>query len=218
MKINVNGVSLFYEKSGEGAPLILLHGNGENHHIFDEIAEKLQDSFTIYSIDSRNHGESQKTNDYSYGVMAEDIFEFIKALELGAVNIIGFSDGAVISLLLAMKHENIILKMALLGVNLKPEDFKAESYEFIKNTYEKTNDPLFQLMLEQPRIDYEDVMQIQIPTLIVAAENDIFKPEMFVKLSKSIPNSELKIMLGHEHDSYIVNQSILYQDFCNFFL
>jgi len=138
MIIRVNNIDLFYEKSGNGKPLILLHGNGEDHHIFDKISEKLRQDYTLYAIDSRNHGQSVKTNDYSYDTMAEDIYCFIRELDLEKVHIIGFSDGAIISLILAMKHSEILDKMALLGVNLKPDDFTDESYQFIKETYEET--------------------------------------------------------------------------------
>ncbi|WP_313134121.1 alpha/beta fold hydrolase [Anaerocolumna sp.] len=218
MKIMVNNIELAYEKLGKGDPLILLHGNGENHHIFDEITKKLENNFTIYSIDSRNHGESTKTGDYSYETMAKDIYFFIKTLNLGKVNIVGFSDGAIIALILAMDQGECISKMALLGVNLKPDDFKKESYQFVKETYEETKDPLFKLMLEQPNIELDDVKTVTIPTLVIAAEHDIFKPELFIDLTNALPNAELVIMKGHAHDSYIVNQDILYPDLVKFFI
>ncbi len=218
MKVMVNNIELAYEKLGKGDPLILLHGNGEDHHIFDEITKKLENNFTIYSIDSRNHGESTKTEDYSYETMAKDIYSFIKTLNLGKVNIVGFSDGAIIALILAMNQWECINKMALLGVNLKPDDFKEESYQFVKETYEETKDPLFKLMLEQPNIELDDVKTVTIPTLVIAAEHDIFKPELFIGLTNALPNAELVIMKGHAHDSYIVNQDILYPDLVKFFI
>ena len=217
MKITVNNIELAYEKSGSGEPLLLLHGNGEDHHIFDVITAKLQNDFTIYAIDSRNHGESTRTEDYSYEAMAKDIYSFIKQLGLEKVNIAGFSDGAIIALILAMKQGQYIHKMALLGVNLKPDDFTEESYQFVKRTYEETKDPLFKLMLEHPNIELTDVKNVAIPTLVIAAEQDIFRPESFVNLANTLPNADLIIMNGHEHDSYIVNQDILYPDLLKFF-
>ena len=56
MKILVNGIELFYEISGQGRPLILVHGNGEDHHIFDALVAKLKNHYTCYCIDSRGHG------------------------------------------------------------------------------------------------------------------------------------------------------------------
>ena len=58
MIAHVNGIDLFYEKAGEGRPLLLVHGNGEDHTIFDEAAAELAGSFTCYAVDSRCHGQS----------------------------------------------------------------------------------------------------------------------------------------------------------------
>ena len=217
MIVNLNGIDFFYEKTGAGAPLILLHGNGEDHHIFDMITARLSSDFTVYALDSRNHGQSQKTDDYSYLTMSEDVFAFIRELNLGKVNIAGFSDGAIISLMLAMNHEAVIEKMALLGVNLKPGDFTEENYQFISRQYAVTRDPLFKLMLEQPDIELDDIRHIMVPTFVVAAENDIYRPGMFTELTNALPKAELKIMPGHDHDSYVVNQDIMYPDFIRFF-
>lgn len=216
MKIQVNGTTLFYKKVGAGSPLILLHGNGEDHHVFDKLSEKLKDDFTIYAIDSRNHGKSNKTGDYSYETMAEDIYEFIEKMGLGRVNILGFSDGAIISLFLAMKQTEVLNKMVLLGVNLSPKDFTEESYHLIEETYAKTKDPLFKLMMEEPNIRLDDLREIAVPTLIVAGEKDVFKPETFENLQLSLLDSRLIIMAGHDHDSYIVGQDILYLDLIHF--
>jgi pimeloyl-ACP methyl ester carboxylesterase len=217
MIIGVNGASLFYEKRGAGSPIVLLHGNGEDHHIFDKLSAKLEKDFTVYSVDSRNHGQSEKTKDYSYDTMAEDVYRFIEALNLGPVDLIGFSDGAIIGLILAMNHGETVRKMALLGVNLKPEDFNEEIYQSVKNIYEATKDPLFKLMLEEPRIELDQVKAVGIPVLLIAAENDIYKPETFTNLASAFPDATLKIMDGHKHDSYIVGQDLLYPDFIKFF-
>lgn len=214
---NVNGISLYYETSGNGAPMLLLHGNGEDHHIFDVLVKKLKSNFTIYAIDSRNHGQSERTNDYSYNTMAEDVSSFIEVMRLGRTNIIGFSDGAVIGLILAMKYRDLLRRIALLGVNLKPDDFTEESYQYVEGMYKETQDPLFKLMLEQPNIELDAVKSVCIPTLLIAAEKDIYKPETFVNLLEALPDATLKIMKNHEHDSYIVGQDILYSDFIHFF-
>jgi pimeloyl-ACP methyl ester carboxylesterase len=153
---------------GEGPPLILLHGSGEDHHIFDKLSLKLENHFTLYLVNSRNHGEA-------------------------------------------------VDKMALLGVNLKPGDFTEESHKFIKDSYEETKDPLFKLMLEEPDIELDAVRGVGIPVLVVAAENDIFKPKTFTDLAGALPGATLKIMEGHEHDSYIVGQDLLYPDLLRFF-
>ena len=82
MKITVNNVELFYEVAGSGTPLVMVHGNGEDHTVFDKAAELLSQHFTCYLLDSRGHGSSQKVSEFHYDDMAEDVYQFIQALHL----------------------------------------------------------------------------------------------------------------------------------------
>ena len=82
MTINVNGITLYYEKTGRGEPLILLHGNGEDHTIFDVVSKQLSQKYTVYAIDSRNHGKSEKTAELHYEDMADDVTAFIRELQI----------------------------------------------------------------------------------------------------------------------------------------
>ena len=217
MEINVNNVRLSYIKEGEGKPLILMHGSGEDRHIFDEIINKLKKDFTVYAIDSRNHGESEKTDVFTYEAMSEDISEFIKKLKLDGAYVVGFSDGAILALMTGMKYPELIGKMALLGINLKPEDFKEPEYNYLLKEYNETKDPLFKMMLEQPDIELGKLKDVNIPALVIAGENDVFYEKTFTDIVKVMPNAVLKIMGGHDHSSYVINQDILYTDFLEFF-
>ncbi len=216
MKIEVNNITLNYITEGQGNPLILLHGNGEDSGIFNELTEKLKENYTIYAIDSRNHGGSTKTEDFTYETMAEDVYQFTEKLELKNVSVIGFSDGAILSLLLAIDHDNLFHKMVLLGVNLKPTDFKTDIYNYLVDEYENTKDPLIKMMLEQPNIELEQLKDIHTPTLLIAGEDDIYKEESFDDIVKIMPNARLQIMKGHDHGSYIINKDILYPYLENF--
>lgn len=218
MKINVNNITLSYIEVGNGNPLILLHGNGEDRHIFDELIDKLKIQFTVYAIDSRNHGNSSKSEQYSYDSMAEDIRQFIEKLELKNVSLVGFSDGAIIGLLLTLKYPSIFDKMVLLGVNLKPTDFKTEIYNSIVEEYEKTKDPLFKMMLDQPNIELEELRNIDTPTLVIGAEDDLYHEDSFQNIANTIPNAILKIIKGHDHGSYVINNAFLYSYLKEFLL
>lgn len=217
MKLKINDINLNYVKNGSGAPLLLLHGNGEDHHIFDKLTEQLKKDYTVYSIDSRNHGESSQTDDYSYQTMMEDIAAFIKQLDLKKVHVIGFSDGGVIGLLLAMKYPELLGKMAVLGANLQPTDMKKGPYQYLEKEYAKTKDPLIKLMLEEPRIDLADLKNIKSPTFVIGAANDIIYRKTFQQMARAISNSSLKIIEGHDHGSYIIDEDLLYPDLMTFF-
>lgn len=210
-------VSLHFVKSGNGPSVLLIHGNGETHHIFDTLSKQLQNAYTVYAIDSRNHGDSPKSDDYCYEIMAQDTSVFIQSIIKEPVNIIGFSDGAIIATMMALNHPELIKKMMLLGMNLSPNDFKSENLEYLQTLFKKTQDPLVELMLTSPQIPLETLSKINIPILIVSGENDLFKDELFVSLTNTLPDAKQLIMMGHDHSSYVIDNDILWPYVESFF-
>lgn len=216
--LQLEDISLFYEKSGQGPALILLHGNGEDHHIFDPLANRLKADYTVYALDSRGHGRSTSSGALTYQVMAKDLAHFIDMLSLHEVRLLGFSDGAIVSLLFAMKHPDRLHSMALLGVNLQPQDFLPNVLEALQTEYEQTKDPLLELMLMQPDISLESLRSVMVPSLVVCGEHDLFEPSLYPKISRTLPQGELLCLSGHNHDSYIVGTDILYPRLLPFFM
>ena len=210
MEVSVNNIELSYTQSGSGHPFILLHGNGEDRHIFDKLVQRLEQHYTVYAIDSRNHGESSLTDDYSYQTMAEDIYLFVEQLQLNGAYILGFSDGAIIALTLELAHPKTFAKMALLGMNLKPSDFKEENLAYLKEEYAKTHDKLLKLMLEEPNIELEELRKVQIPALVIAAEYDLYHAGLYTNIVKEFAAAAYVEMKGHDHGSYVIGQDILY--------
>ncbi|HPG43117.1 MAG TPA: alpha/beta hydrolase, partial [Acholeplasmataceae bacterium] len=117
MKKIVNGVSIYYEVLGEGKPVVLCHGNGEDHTIFDVLANRLKDHYQVILVDSRNHGQSERTDSYHYEVMAEDIKQLIDELKLDRPYFLGFSDGGIIGLIIAVKYPKTCAKLMVIGAN-----------------------------------------------------------------------------------------------------
>jgi len=98
MVLKIKDIELYYEQYGMGRPLILLHGNGEHHTIFQEAIAILAHHFTIYALDSRGHGNSSKVKTLHYEDMADDVYQFIDTLQLEKPILYGFSDGGIIAL------------------------------------------------------------------------------------------------------------------------
>ena len=205
MFINVNNIRLYYEKHGEGNPLILLHGNEENHFIFDEAVEKLKKYYTVYTLDSRGHGQSEKVKEYHYQDMANDIKDFIKQLDLKKVTLMGSSDGAIISLLASSDEPELIENLILAGVNVKPNGVIDEVYQDMKNQYQKTKNPLIKLMLEEPHISNKQLHQVKAKTLLLAGSDDLIKLDHIERISHHIDNSKFVILDGEGHSSYIIH-------------
>lgn len=115
---------IYYEKCGSGKPLILLHGNKEDHTIFNKLINALMDRFTIYALDSRGHGKSGITDEFHYSDMADDVLNLIDELKLDKPCFYGFSDGGIIGLLCCIKRPDAFEKMIISGANITTKGLK----------------------------------------------------------------------------------------------
>jgi len=211
MFIKANGTELFYQKSGEGNPILLLHGNGEDHTIFDVLAKQLSPKYTVYAIDSRDHGKSSKCKTLYYQDMMEDIAAFIRKLEIQKPILYGFSDGGIIGLLLAIHYPDMLSKLIISGANTHPSGAKKTLVVIGKIAYFFTRSRKLKLMLTQPNITEAELNKITTPTLVLAGSKDFIKDEHTRAIAKNIPNSVLNILEGEGHASYVLHSDKLYR-------
>lgn len=206
----VNGVTLHYITAGEGRPVVLVHGNGEDHHIFDQAVTRLvKAGYRVYAPDSRGHGANVPQTEYHYADMAEDMYQFICAMGLEKPAFYGFSDGGIIGLLLASGHPDCLGALAVSGTNLSPEGLIPSFVKEYTAINEEKNDPLITLMLTEPRIDPETLKTIAVPALVTAGENDLILPSETKRIADLIPESTMMILQGEDHGSYVVNSEII---------
>ena len=216
MYIQLNGQILYYEKTGEGQPFLLVHGNGETHSIFDVLTAELSRKYTVYAIDSRGHGLSATPKELHYRDMAEDMAAFIDSLELEKPLYYGFSDGAIVGLLLASAYPDKLDRLLISGANLKPKDIKGRAYRKIKRRYRKDKNEFSRLMIEEPDLTAADLGRIKVPTLVMVGEKDLIKKKVTQQIAAAIPHATLAILHGETHGSYVINSEKLYpllQDF-----
>ncbi len=210
MIISVNSTQLFVDIKGIGKPLILLHGNGEDHRIFNDLVEKLKLHFTCYLVDSRNHGKSMITDHYHYDIMANDIYELISKLNLVNPYFLGFSDGGIIGTMIAVKYPNIFQSMAILGTNIHKKGIIKKERESIKKIYEDTFNPLYKMMLDEPNLKFKQLDKIKFPVLIVVGEYDMISFKHTKAIKNHLVNSRLVVLEKKHHDDYIVHRDDLY--------
>ena len=209
MRIKVNQLELHYEIFGQGEPLLLLHGNQEDYHIFDELIEQLKDNFMIYAIDSRNHGQSGRSIDFSYDSMTQDIYQFIRHLKINKPHILGFSDGGIIGLKLAILAPNLVNKLIICGVNYKPKGLNKKIRKELLIEYKENMSPYIKLMLDEPVIRKKDIKSVTLKTLILVGEKDVIKPKHTLKLHHMLEKSKLVILEDETHDSFVVHSTKL---------
>ena len=200
----VNGTKIYYEIIGKGRPLIMMHGNGEDHTIFDVAAGKLREKYKVYLIDTRGHGKSDKVEEYHYKDMADDMIAFMRMLNLSDVIFYGFSDGGIVGLLLAMKSERIS-RLIVSGANLKFAGLTKRCRFLIRFLYFFSRDPKLKMMIREPDIDVLDLSQIKAKTTVLAGQRDLVSEEETRRIAASIPGAKLRILEGEGHGSYIVH-------------
>ncbi|MDR2822477.1 MAG: alpha/beta fold hydrolase [Acholeplasmatales bacterium] len=217
MKLNVNEVFLNYKITGEGSPVILLHGNNEDSSIFDVTAELLKDSYQVYQVDSRKHGSSSFDCKLSYLEMANDIICFIEELKIKSPIIYGFSDGGIIGFYIAIKRPDLIKSLVISGVNYKVSGikFRVLFNIFLRNLFIKNE--YLTLMLKEPNIDPILISQISLETVLIVGEKDVIKKSHTIKLNNLIKGSRLIIKKGENHHSYVVNTDKLYYTLIDIF-
>lgn len=204
-----NGISLNYEKLGTGNPLLLLHGNGDSHKSLIKLANALSSEHEVYLIDSRGHGDSSNHGEYFvYEDLAEDIDLFITELGLKNVSILGHSDGAIVATLLAIDKKPDLKKLILCGLSLSKDDVSDDIKAWVKSEYEKTGNPLFKLMLEEPNIELESLRNIEVPALIVAGESEVMPRENYLAIVETIENAKYHEVSGEDHISYLLDTDV----------
>ena len=204
MNAHVNGIDLFYETTGTGRPLVMVHGNGEDHTIFDEAVEVLKDRFTCCCVDSRGHGQSTPVSELHYRDMARDITALLEALDLSDAVFYGFSDGGIVGLLAAAECSRISA-LIVSGANVNPKGVKPSLRMLFRVLYLLKRDPKIRLMLREPDIRDEELRKIRAKTLVLAGSGDLVSEKQTRHIAETIPGAELRILEGEDHGSYIVH-------------
>ncbi|MBQ7874834.1 MAG: alpha/beta hydrolase [Oscillospiraceae bacterium] len=200
---------MYYTEKGQGEPLILLHGNGEDSSIFDKFGDKFAEKYRVIAIDTRGHGKSPMGEEpFSIYQFAEDLNEFMEMKGIEKANILGFSDGGNIAMIFASRHPEKVIKLIANGANTKPSGMKngihlamwlmyfVYSVLGIFSEKYRMKKLLFSLMLFEPKLTSEELESITVPTLVLVGTDDLIKEKESRYIAKTIPDAELCFVLG----------------------
>lgn len=203
--------NIYYEIFGEenSEAVILLHGNGESGRSFKNLIPLISDKYKVIAIDSRGHGKSEfGSGQLSLGTMAVDVVNIIEALGLDKVNIVGFSDGANIAMLVSIKNSELVNKVVLIGGNynfwgLKPSSalmiavgYYCSKWGGIVDSRNRFNKEYFSLMFKEPNLKRDALKYIKAPALVINGDRDMIKLSHAKAIADTIPKGQLKIVKG----------------------
>ena len=202
-------IQLHYMIAGQGFPLVMLHGNGEDHTYFKHQMAPFSERYQVIALDTRGHGQSPRgAAPFTLEQFAEDLKGFLDSREISRCHLLGFSDGANIALLFALKYPDYVEKLVLNGADLSPSGVKLSTQAPIVlgwgllqviRRLDKRAQPkweLLDLMTTQPHINPKALSALSMSTLVVAGKRDMIRDKHTRLIAKSIPGSQLVILPG----------------------
>jgi pimeloyl-ACP methyl ester carboxylesterase len=220
---SVNGIKIWYAIFGHGPPVILLHGGLANANYWGELVPALRPHYRVVVMDSRGHGRSSRdARPFGYDLMASDVLALMDFLKIDKAALIGWSDGAIIGLDIAMNHPERLSKLFAFAANSDPSGVKdvnqspvftsfiaraRKEYEKLSPTpteYDAFVAQITKMWETQPNWTGEDLAGIKVPTWIVDADHDeAIKPENTLFMADHIPNSGLLIEPQVSHFAFL---------------
>lgn len=221
---NVNGIKLYYEIYGEGQPLLVLHGNGGSIMNAATHYPDLIKKYKVIAIDSRGQGKSTDTDEpLTYDKMASDINELLEQLKIDSVLIWGYSDGAILGIILGKDYPKKVKKVLAFGPNIQPDSSAVFPWaiNYTNKSISKSKDPkdkrLNELMRDYPNIPFTELSKIKAPVLIMGGDRDVIRPEHLLKIFQNIPNSQLCILPGATHGASWQKKDLFMKILADFF-
>ncbi|MCL2803926.1 MAG: alpha/beta hydrolase [Micrococcales bacterium] len=200
------------QASGSGPWLVLLHGNGEDHHLFDPMVPVLSPGYRVVALDTRAHGQSPRgVGPLTIDHLVEDLAGALDALGADRVALVGFSDGGNIALAFAAAYPGRIKSLITYGANLFPAGLRAGVWVQLRlglvalrvaglvSRRARARAQTWALMTVQPHIDPSALAVVTAPALIVAGQRDAIRLSHTELIGASLPNSTVTIVDGAGH-------------------
>jgi len=218
--VDLDGIRTYHEITGTGEPLVLLHGGMCTIDTFTELATQLAPSYRVHRPERRGHGRTPDVaGPITYQNMATDTVAYIEQLGVAPVHLVGWSDGAVVGLLVALARPDLVRTLTFIGAALTedglppemlplPERIPIEALPpFLREMYATVSpdgpdhfeviwDKLAPAWTTFPLVDMAELRTLGVPTLVVAADHDMITPEHAATISRTIPDARLAVIPG----------------------
>lgn len=222
--VDAGGLRTYYEAEGTGEPLVLLHGGLTTIETFGGLTPMLAQEYRVYLPERRAHGRTPDVaGPITYEVMAQDTIAFMAAVGLPSAHLVGWSDGAVVGLLVALYRPDLVRRLVLIGQQVNPQGLPPEVIEMMKldkmpdmlppmlkqmyaavspdgpDHWDVVIEKMWQMMRTEPNIDLAELAKVLVPTLVIVADHDFPTVEHAAAMQRSLPDSQLAVVPGATH-------------------
>jgi pimeloyl-ACP methyl ester carboxylesterase len=221
---HVNGITIHYAMYGQGPPVIFLHGGLANTDYWGDQVQAVAAHHTVILMDSRGHGRSTRdARPYGYHLMADDVTALMDSLKIAKADIVGWSDGAILGIDLAMRHKERVGKVFAFAANTvtsgvkdgveKNPTFAAyieragreyAAHSATPKDYDSFVDQIREMWAEQPNWSDAQLKAIDTPILVVDGDHDeAIKREHTEYIAAMIPQAGLLILPNTSHFAFL---------------
>ncbi|MET1000976.1 MAG: alpha/beta hydrolase [Acidimicrobiia bacterium] len=219
--VAIDGHPTWVEDTGTGTPVLVLHGGFSNSDGLVEVFAPLAADYRVIAFDRRGHGRTADTDaPFHYADMTTETAGVLAHAGGEAAHIVGYSDGGIIALLLALARPDLVRSLVLIGTNyhydgVVPgtfEDFghDSDSFAFLQPGYaERSPDggdhfavvvaKGVAMLTTEPTLTTDDLARIPMPALVMAGDDDMVEPAHTQSLYESLPNGQLAVVPGASH-------------------
>lgn len=212
------GLSMYFEVHGtSGTPVLLLHGGASSiDGTWSQVLPRLAKGHVVLAPEQQGHGHTADLDrPLTYEQMAEDTAAFLAQRKPGPVDVLGWSDGGIVALLLARAHPELVHAVVVTGANWRADGVKPELLKWLATS--KTSDwpakkgyptperwPAFAEKLRRLWTDWarpmEELTDVKRPVLVMAGDKDIVTLEHTLDMHRRLKGSALAILpaTGHE--------------------
>jgi len=207
----VHGHKIYYAVRGSGPTLVFLHGGGDSgEHSFVRQLDVFAEHHHIVAPDQVGQGRTPDVpGALSYTAMMEDTAELLRKLKLRHVDVVGFSDGGILALMLAVRHPGMVRRLVVSGVNISPDGLRPEDLEELRATQipkpKTIDEKLAQLWLTSPteeELNLGLLSKITQPVLVISGDRDAITLEHTLKIFHALPDAELCVLPGTDHATF----------------
>jgi pimeloyl-ACP methyl ester carboxylesterase len=211
IRAKIHGHRIYYAVRGSGPTLVFLHGGGDSgEHSFARQLDVFSEHHHIVAPDQVGQGRTPDIpGALSYTAMMEDTAELLRVLKLRNVDVVGFSDGGILGLMLAVRHPELVRRLVISGVNIAPEGLRPEDLEELRSTQSpkpKTIDEkLAHLWFTSPteaELNLGLLANISQPVLLISGDRDAITLEHTLKIFHALPDAQLCVLPGTDHATF----------------
>lgn len=214
----LNGVRTWYQEQGDGEALVALHpgGAGVDARALRPVVGALAAHFDVYTPERRAHGRTPDVEGpITFDAMAHDTIAFIETVIGDPVHLLGYSDGAIVAVLVALRRPDLVRRLVFVaGVfhhdgwvdgifDGEPPDFLRQSYGELSpdgiDHYDVVVAKLEAMHAQEPAVTRGELGKITSRTLVMIGDDDEVRLEHAVEMYRSVPDAELAIVPGTSH-------------------